>query len=190
MITNQYKTKLDTFITEEYKTIKEIAKTFYGSPDDLITTTYESILSGKETKFFKQCFDTERIYIYFYAAMKYQRIKLLKNDKKIIHLDFLENISEEINEGNDIEMYNSILNYVTQLKKEGKISWYQEKLFNLFYNFESTIDIKKLDNEEINEMRAMSLRKMQSLTKINFVSVYYSLKVVKDLIKEKFLTKK
>jgi hypothetical protein len=133
-------------------------------------------VSGNETNWLKESFSTERIYLFFYIAMRNQRNNIYKERKKLKYneLPLNTNIIDEVDD--DIEKYNHLLDIVKDLKRKGSITEYQHRIFQLFYEPEAIIRINKVD--DIHALRSMSLRKMEDMTGINFVSVHYSLKIV------------
>lgn len=176
MITTEYKRILDTFIRNEYKTIRDVAKTLYNEPDELISITYESIVNGNETEWLKESFSTHRIYLFFYISMRNQRNNIYKEKKNLKRTDLKENMKIIDEKNEDIEKYNEILNIVKDLKNNRNITEYQYRIFYLFYSPESLIKINRVN--DIHELRNMSLRKLEDLTGINYVSIHYSLKQV------------
>ena len=189
MITKIIKKEIDSFINTEYKTILEVATTLSNEPEELVSISYESILNGNETPSLRNAIKTERLYLYFFVTMKNQRNNLHRI-KKNLKIDYIENDVEMNNEDEEIEEYilinyQNILKCVRILKKEKKITWYQEHMFILFFDPEQMIPIKELTLKEVQSIRNMSYRKLESITDINYVSIYYSIKVVIDQLKIK-----
>ena len=182
MITKPYKKILDTFIALEYKTIKEVATTLHNQPDELINITYESIVNGNETKWLKESFNSNRIYLYFYISLRNQRNMIYRRSKQLKYADDMDvsNIEDNSLDDDWISKYDEIINMVKALKTNGSINFYQERIFMLFYAPEKIIDIDKVD--DIHALRNMSLRKLADITNINYVSIHYTLRTVMEKI--------
>ena len=185
MLQPNIKCKIDIFISEEYTQIHEVASTLYGDdPSELISKTYESILKGNETPWLLKSIETDKLYLFFFMAMKYQRSNIFKDLKKLKYNELTSEVPNPSNEDDiakqeDIENYDEILKSVDRLLFKGKINWYQHRIFYLFYDFDSIINIKDMSTEDILFYRKMSLRKMEKFLGISYVTIHYAIKEVK-----------
>ena len=178
------KKAIDDFITENYTQINEVATTLYYDPSELISITYESIINGNVTKWLIESIETDKLYLYFFIAMRNQSINLFKKKQKLKYSDLEITDVEDDDEKDDfiesnIESFNALLQQVDVLLSKNIITWYQHRIFNLFYNFDEMIDIKDMSKEDVAYYRKMSLRKMEKFLGISYVSIHYVLSLIK-----------
>jgi hypothetical protein len=99
--------------------------------------------------------------------------------------DQTEYLLDEEDDNENWLLFQQVKFALHKLYGKGKINYYEFHLFILYFDYEDKVDITLMSTEEVNEKRKMSLRKLSEITKINYVSIYYTIsEVIKKIKKE------
>jgi DNA-directed RNA polymerase specialized sigma24 family protein len=177
------------YLDKNYSKIYSIAKSFVGisNAEDLINESVITIINRK-----KPMKSIRNKYVYFFVILKNnafykhsQYNKLIGNfkyNKEIIETTY--DINEEDNTNViRFSIYEELLKIADKLFEENIITWYQHKLFHLYYNNERFNDISELDLNDVNSRRKMSYRRLQDEVGIDYQSIRNSIIPVTTMIK-------
>jgi len=184
------KQELLNYVDENYNKIHKIAVSFVGNynADDLINESIISIIQRKTP-----LTDIRNKFVFMFVILKNNAFYKYSSYNKLIEsTKYNEEITE--NSVNDFvsdnhknikfEIFKELIKIADNLFKNNIITWYQHKLFNLFYNYEELHDISSLSNKEINLKRKMSYRRLGEEVGIDFQSIRNSILPVINLVKE------
>jgi len=188
---DKHKQEILTYIDDNYNKIHKLAVSFVGNynADDLINESIITIIKRKaplsdiRNKFVFLFVVLKNNAFYKYSAYN-KLIESTKNHSEITESD-VYNYEQDNHNNIKYDIFKKLIEIADVMFENKEITWYQHKLFNLFYNYEELHDIKDLTNKEINKKRKMSYRRLGDEVGIDFQSIRNSLIPVINKIKTK-----
>lgn len=194
-----YKKEIDKAFAEKYEDLVNVVELYlmkYKRKNneeyvgELLSQLYLDLLKTDTPKF-KLVIEQGRIYNYIYSAIKFQIINPTSTINKIyypVKLKFEEEMVDYVSEETDlgeIHKFNYILDILHKIYFDGKINYYQHRIFLLYYSYEEVFSvIDGEDFENIKKNRKMTFDRLEELTKIKRNSLFSTIKKIRDLIRE------
>lgn len=159
----------------------------YLAPDDPAGLLNETLLYMLE----RDCSGIRNHFTYTYVALKTQayspnsrfnrKVRGRRTDLPL--LDAVVGKPDEEPDTVDEDEHARILSTVERMEHEGKVTWYESKLFRLFYAYETVKDIKGLSLKETGQRRRMSFRRLEAELHINAKSIWNTTNRVLEKLK-------
>ncbi len=186
---NNNKQEVFEYLDDNYQKIFNIAKSFVGisNAEDLINESIITIINRK-----KPLKNVRNKFVYFFVILKNNAFYKYSTYNKLIgnfkyNKELSANYEPEEDDNSDnikYSIYEELLSIADKLFKIQEITWYQHKLFHLYYNNESFENISKLNLSEVNIKRKLSYRRLQKQVGIDYQSIRNSIVPVTLKIKE------
>lgn len=162
-------------VAEKYKNFIGLANSLTKNKDnsyELVHLTMLQLVERENKKTLKKVIDENQFFVYFFVCMKQQYMfKNSEYNKTVQKQNVNEPIlltEEEVDEDNIEEKveFEAKMDVIEKIVNSELLSWYQRELFKLYYFSGKT-----------------SLRKLEKLTGINFVSIQKTIKETVIIIK-------
>lgn len=184
------KEKYIAWFEENYIKLLSVAANFVNKniAGDLINDLY-IYFKEKET-INDNIIEEKKEFLYTFISMRqYAFNKHSKFNQKILDIHLIKIYLKELDSDDELKIENNkeymkIYDLVNKLYSEKKITWYQYKLFKLYYFTEYEYSIEEMDKNEVDKLRKISLRNLQDKTDINYVSISNSINKTLEIIKK------
>lgn len=171
------------WIADNYSELVSRASNIVGEylAGDLVNDLY--ISSYNKESINDNIIENHKELVYFLISMKKEK-QMNDRNKKDINAELLKYYTDDLNlDDLNNDKYLEVFNTLEMLHKNKKITWYQFKLFKLFYYTEDYYDITDLNTDAVNKLRKLTLRKLADDIGIAYSSILYSLNKTKIVLK-------
>jgi len=165
--------------------IKVVGKYYAG---DVLNDLYLYFYDKPEIN--KHIIDNNKEFLYFFVSLKQftysPRSKFNYDEKENINI--IDNILEESKNpqplNDQIRKYQYVETILDKLYHNNIITWYNWKIFKLYFYSENYYNIDDMSTVEVFKLRKKSLRSLSSDIGISFASINYSLKKTLTILKQ------
>jgi hypothetical protein len=187
------KRELDSFFSNKYDQLIEIATIFCRSaednPGDLVASTYLTLTQLKNKNGIENSIQKNNLFNFVFVSLRnqvrgsstsYNRMKI-KNRSDISSM--LKQPAEYSPSPDELKWL-EVTKCLNDLKENETITKYEYRLFQLLNMNEEIIPIHNLSKQEVDKLRKKTLRKLADEVKISHMAIFATCNKVKKLIKQ------